>query len=279
MHLSFIICELCHYSQLSVLLVLHLYLYNNRAFLSLQFIYTLLVQTAARMFPSSSPADQLVVSPRRYEHTDHQSGTRLSCNKCPAGTYVSVHCTLVAERECSPCPEGTFTRRENGVVQCHRCRPPCAAAGLVDKVPCTATQDRVCACPPHSFLSGESGSECTPHSRCPPGFRVKRRGSPTQDVLCKPCTKGTFSDVESSTIKCRTHTDCGAQGLVLLTLGTRETNNVCGPPRIDPLTETHPVPVQDVLVQEPMALSSPPLSSLSSTTHKGKSERTVSTLI
>lgn len=249
---------------------------DNRAFLSLQFLYTVLVQTSARMSPSSSPADQPVDSPHRYEHTDHQSGSRLSCNKCPAGTYVSVHCTPVAERECSPCPEGTFTRRENRVVQCHRCRPPCATVGLVDKAPCTATQDRVCACPPHSYLSAWRGSECTPHSLCPPGFRVKKRGSPTQDVLCKPCSKGTFSDVESSTLKCRTHTDCEAQGLALLTLGTRETNNVCGPPRFDPFTGTHPVPVQDVLVQEPMALSSPLLSSLGSTTHKG---RRVSTLI
>lgn len=253
-------------------------MYDNRAFLSSQFIYTVLVQTSARIFPSSSPADQPVLSPRRYEHTDHDSGSRLICNKCPAGTYVSAHCTQVAERECSPCPEGTFTRGENGVAQCHRCRAPCAA-GLVEKAPCAATQDRACACPPHSFLSGESGPECRPHSRCPPGFRVKRRGGETQDVLCKPCTKGTFSDVESSTMKCRTHTDCQAQGLVLLTPGSRETNNVCGPPPMDPLPAAHPVPVQDVLVQEPMALSSPLLSSPSSTTGKGKGKRTVSTLI
>lgn len=247
---------------------------NNRSFLSLQFLYTLLVPTWARMFPSSIPADQLAASPRRYEHADQESGSRLSCNKCPAGTFVSMHCTLEAERECSPCPEGTFTRRENGVVQCHRCRPPCAATGLVDKVPCSATHDRVCACPPHSFLSEQSGSECTAHSLCPLGFGVKRRGGPTQDVLCKPCTKGTFSDVESSTIKCRAHTDCEAQGMVLLTLGTRETNSVCGPP-----TKNHQVPLQDVPIQVPMALSSPLLPSLSTTTHKGKREPTVSTQI
>lgn len=253
-------------------------MYDKWAFLPLQVLYTVLVQTSARVLPSSNPADQLILSPRRYQHTDHDSGVRLVCNKCPAGTYVSVHCSQAAMRECSPCPEGTFTRGENGIEQCHRCRAPCAA-GFIEKVPCTPTQDRVCTCPPNSFLSGEGGSECKPHSLCPPGFRVKRRGSETEDVLCKPCTKGTFSDMGSSMMKCRTHTDCQAQGLVVLSLGTRDTDNVCGPPRVDSPTTTLLVPVQDVLVHEPMTFSSPPLSRLIGTEHKGKGYHSVSSLL
>lgn len=231
----------------------------------------MLVQISTRALTTNSPADQPVLSPRHYQHTDPNSGTQLVCHKCPAGTYVSVHCSQVAMRECSRCPEGTFTRGENGVQQCHRCRAPCPA-GFVEKAPCTATQDRVCTCPPNSFLSGNGGTECRPHSLCPAGTRVKKRGSETEDVLCKPCTKGTFSDVESSTTKCRSHTDCQAQGLVLLTPGTRVTDNVCGLPSS---SVSIPAPLVPVLEQEPMAFSSSPSSpSLTAPAHRGESENT-----
>lgn len=252
------------------------FIFNVHTFFSSQLLYTVLVEISAWALTTSSPADQPLLSPRHYQHTDPDSGTQLVCDKCPAGTYVSVHCSPAAVRECSPCPEGTFTRGENGVQQCHRCRAPCPA-GFIEKAPCTATQDRLCTCPPNSFLSGDGGTECKPYSLCPPGTRVKKRGSETEDVLCKPCTKGTFSDVESRAVKCRTHTDCQAQGLVLLTPGTRDTDNVCGPPSTVPSssssvpTTTLLVPTQTVLLQEPMTSSSSPSSSLTGPAHKGES--------
>ncbi|XP_034383845.1 tumor necrosis factor receptor superfamily member 21 isoform X2 [Cyclopterus lumpus] len=231
---------------------------------------------SARVLTTTSPADQSILSPRHYQHTDPDSGTQLVCDKCPAGTHVSVHCTRTTVRECSRCPEGTFTRGENGMQKCHPCRTPCPA-GFVEKAVCTPIQDRVCTCPPNSYLSADGGAECKPHSLCPPGTRVKRRGSETEDVLCKPCTKGTFSDVESSLVKCPTHRDCQAQGLVLLTLGTKETNNICGAPSADPSSSssspastTTPLgPAQAVLVQRPMTTSSTPSSSLTGPAYKG----------
>lgn len=245
-----------------------------------------MVDISARVLTTTSPADQPLLSPRHYQHTDPNSGTQLVCDKCPAGTYVSVHCSPTAVRECSPCPEGTFTRGENGVQQCHRCQAPCPA-GFIEKVPCTATQDRVCTCPPKSFLSGNGGMECKPHSLCPPGTRVKKRGSETEDVLCKPCTKGTFSDVESSAMKCRTHTDCQAQGLVLLTPGTKDTDNDCGPPSTassssstsSVSTTTLLGPAQTVLIQELMTSSFSPLSSLTGPVNKGESRDPTSSLL
>nr|XP_057946529.1 tumor necrosis factor receptor superfamily member 21 [Doryrhamphus excisus] len=197
-------------------------------FVSSVVLWTLVVEISTQVLTT---ADPLILSPRHYQYIDPDSGAQLVCDKCPAGTYVSVHCSPTSIRECNPCPAGTFTRGENGVVQCHRCRTPCPE-GLIEKVPCTATQDRVCTCPSDSFLSGEGNTECKPHSKCPPGTRVKKRGSETEDVLCKPCTKGTFSrgGGESSALKCQAHVDCRARGLTLLTAGTRETDNVCGPP-------------------------------------------------
>ncbi|XP_068198946.1 tumor necrosis factor receptor superfamily member 21 [Antennarius striatus] len=224
-------------------------------------LYTILVEISARVLTTGSPADQPLLSSRHYQHTDPDTGTQMICNKCPAGTYVSTHCSPAAVRECSPCPEGTFTRRENGAEQCHHCQTPCLA-GFIEKVPCTATQDRVCTCPPNSFLPSGRGTECKPHSLCPAGTRVKKRGSETEDVLCKPCTKGTFSAVESSAMKCQTHTDCQSQGLVLLTPGSRNDDNVCGAPSIDPSssvsTTTPLVPTQAMLVHKPMTSSSSP---------------------
>ncbi|XP_019947310.2 tumor necrosis factor receptor superfamily member 21 [Paralichthys olivaceus] len=239
---------------------------------SVVLLYTVVIDISARAVTTTSPADQLVLSPRHYQHTDPSSGTQLVCDKCPAGTYVSLHCSPTAVRECSPCPEGAFTRGENGVQQCHRCRAPCPK-GFVEKASCTAIQDRTCTCPPNSFLSVESGAECKPHSLCPSGTRVKKRGSATEDVVCKPCTKGTFSDMRSSLVKCRTHTDCQAQGLVLLTPGTRETDNVCAPSTSalssssSSSTITSRGPSQDVPERQTSSFS--PSSSLNGPAHEG----------
>ncbi|XP_036002979.1 tumor necrosis factor receptor superfamily member 21 isoform X1 [Fundulus heteroclitus] len=229
----------------------------------------LVADISARVLTTSATDDQPLLSPRHYQHTDRDSGTQMVCDKCPAGTYVSVHCSPTTVRECSPCPEGTFTRGENGVQQCHRCRSPCPA-GLVEKVPCTATQDRVCTCPPNRFLSRDSGVECKPYSLCPPGTRVKKRGTQTEDVLCKPCTKGTFSREASSAASCRNHTDCQALGMLLLTPGTRQTDNVCGPPSTtsSSVTPTTPLgPAQAVFLQQSMTSSVTP--SLNVPAHKG----------
>lgn len=234
-----------------------------------------MAEISARVLTSTSTDDQPILSPRHYQHTDRDSGTQLVCDKCPAGTYVSVHCSLTAVRECSPCPEGTFTQGENGVQQCHRCRAPCPV-GFVEKVPCTATQDRVCACLANSFLSRDGATKCKPHSLCPQGSRVKKQGTETQDTVCKPCTKGTFSDVKSNAVRCKNHTNCQAQGLVLLIQGTREKDNVCGLPFTTPSSVSYTTPLgptQPVNVQEHIISSI--FTSLKKLTHKGENRNTV----
>ncbi|XP_063351404.1 tumor necrosis factor receptor superfamily member 21 [Pelmatolapia mariae] len=231
---------------------------------------TVVVDISARVLTTSSTDDQPILSQRHYQHTDQDTGTQLVCDKCPAGTYVSIHCSPTSVRECSPCPKGTFTRGENGVQQCHRCRSACPA-GFIEKTPCTATQDRICTCPLNTFLSGDGGAVCKPHSLCPPGKRVKKQGSEKKDVVCKPCSEGTFSDVESSATQCRNHTDCQVQGLVLLSPGTREKDNICGPLSTAPSsasTTTSGGSGQAVLVQEPIISSIFP-APLAGPAHKG----------
>ncbi|XP_006926535.1 tumor necrosis factor receptor superfamily member 21 isoform X2 [Pteropus alecto] len=160
----------------------------------------------------------------KYHHVDRATGQVLTCDKCPAGTYVSEHCTNTSLRVCSSCPVGTFTRHENGIEKCHDCSQPCPWP-MVEKLPCAALTDRECTCPPGMF---QSNGTCAPHTVCPVGWGVRKKGTETEDVRCKQCARGTFSDVPSSVMKCKAYTDCLSQNLVVIKPGTKETDNVCG---------------------------------------------------
>uniref|UniRef100_H0XL41 Tumor necrosis factor receptor superfamily member 21 n=1 Tax=Otolemur garnettii TaxID=30611 RepID=H0XL41_OTOGA len=159
-----------------------------------------------------------------YRHVDRATGQVLICDKCPAGTYVSEHCTNTSLRVCSSCPAGTFTRHENGIERCHDCSQPCPWP-MVEKLPCAALTDRECTCPPGMF---QSNATCAPHTVCPVGWGVRKKGTETEDVRCKQCARGTFSDVPSSVMKCKAYTDCLSQNLVVIKPGTKEADNVCG---------------------------------------------------
>ncbi|XP_004044197.2 tumor necrosis factor receptor superfamily member 21 [Gorilla gorilla gorilla] len=159
-----------------------------------------------------------------YRHVDRATGQVLTCDKCPAGTYVSEHCTNTSLRVCSSCPVGTFTRHENGIEKCHDCSQPCPWP-MIEKLPCAALTDRECTCPPGMF---QSNATCAPHTVCPVGWGVRKKGTETEDVRCKQCARGTFSDVPSSVMKCKAYTDCLSQNLVVIKPGTKETDNVCG---------------------------------------------------
>ncbi|XP_045154606.1 tumor necrosis factor receptor superfamily member 21-like [Echinops telfairi] len=162
-----------------------------------------------------------------YHHVDRATGQVLTCDKCPAGTYVSEHCTNTSLRVCSSCPRGTFTRHENSIEKCHECSQPCPGS-MVQKLPCAALTDRECTCPPGMF---RSHATCASHTVCPVGWGVRKKGTELEDVQCKQCPWGTFSDVPSSVLKCKAYADCLSQNLVVIKPGTKEADNVCGPPR------------------------------------------------
>uniref|UniRef100_A0A8D1JMZ2 TNF receptor superfamily member 21 n=1 Tax=Sus scrofa TaxID=9823 RepID=A0A8D1JMZ2_PIG len=173
----------------------------------------------------------------KYHHVDRVTGQVLTCDKCPAGTYVSEHCTNTSLRVCSSCPMGTFTRHENGIEKCHQCSQPCPWP-MVEKLPCAALTDRECTCPPGMF---QSNGTCAPHTVCPVGWGVRKKGTEMEDVRCKQCARGTFSDVPSSTMRCKAYTDCLSQNLVVIKLGTKEADNVCGPlPSVSSTTPPSP---------------------------------------
>ncbi|NXU48387.1 TNR21 factor, partial [Turnix velox] len=166
------------------------------------------------------------LSPGKYRHLDRATNKELICDKCPAGTYVSKHCTKSTLRECSPCPDGTYTKHENGIERCHSCRAPCELP-MIEKTHCTALTDRECTCLSGTFQTNDT---CVPYTVCPVGWGVRKKGTETEDVRCKPCPRGTFSDVPSSVMKCKTYTDCFAKNMVVIKPGTKESDNVCGSP-------------------------------------------------
>ncbi|XP_078069004.1 tumor necrosis factor receptor superfamily member 21 [Mustelus asterias] len=160
----------------------------------------------------------------KYRHRDRATGIEIDCDKCPAGTHVAQHCTSTSLRVCSHCKNGTFTKHENGIDQCHTCRR--CVAPMIEKFPCTNYSDRECTCRPGTFLSNNI---CVVYAVCAIGWRVKKKGSETEDVKCKPCPRGTFSDVPSSP-RCKTLTNCSEQGLEISEPGNRKRDNICGLP-------------------------------------------------
>ncbi|XP_064001821.1 tumor necrosis factor receptor superfamily member 21 isoform X2 [Pogoniulus pusillus] len=195
---------------------------------------TLLVLLGTTDGQSKLTAEQNAISlpPSKYRHFDRATNKELICDKCPAGTYVSKHCTKSTLRECSPCPDGTFTKHENGIERCHPCRKPCELP-MIEKTHCTALNDRECACLSGTFQTNDT---CVPYTVCPVGWGVRKKGTETEDVRCKPCPRGTFSDVPSSVMKCKTYTDCFAKNMVVIKPGTKESDNVCGSPASLPNT-------------------------------------------
>ncbi|KAG9468782.1 hypothetical protein GDO78_021949 [Eleutherodactylus coqui] len=186
-------------------------------------------------------ADPVQFSDKKtYLYTIPALKINVTCDKCPAGTYVSKHCNATELRVCSPCSNGTFTRHENGNDRCHNCSLPCEPP-MVLKMPCSALSDRECSCPNATyFLNGT----CVNHTRCPKGWGVRKKGSETENVKCRMCAHGTYSDVPSHTLRCKTQTNCSGLGLVVLKPGTNERDNTCGPLPSSPSKDFYAPPAE-----------------------------------
>lgn len=63
---------------------------------------------------------------------------------------------------------------------------------------------------------------------CFVGWGVWKKGIEIEDVWCKQCVWGIFLDVFFSVMKCKVYIDCLSQNLVVIKLGIKEVDNVCG---------------------------------------------------
>uniref|UniRef100_G1RFE5 Tumor necrosis factor receptor superfamily member 1B n=1 Tax=Nomascus leucogenys TaxID=61853 RepID=G1RFE5_NOMLE len=135
---------------------------------------------------------------------------QMCCSKCPPGQHAKVFCTKTSDTVCDSCEDSTYTQLWNWVPECLSCGSRCSS-DQVETQACTREQNRVCTCRPgwYCALSKQEGCRlCTPLRKCRPGFGVAKSGTETSDVVCKPCTPGTFSNTTSSTDICRPHQIC-----------------------------------------------------------------------
>lgn len=115
------------------------------------------------------------------------------CNtptSCPAGWYVAVEPTAIADTDCDPCPPGSYTdvtdqpscfpcslgttfQPASGATKCLPVTPCTPGEFLV--LPATATTDQLCTvCPGGTISNATDATSCTP---CPSGHYAPRNSS------------------------------------------------------------------------------------------------------
>ncbi|XP_055471259.1 tumor necrosis factor receptor superfamily member 14 isoform X2 [Psammomys obesus] len=113
-----------------------------------------------------------------------------------AGYHVKHPCSEQTGTVCAPCPPQTYTAHANGLSKCLPCGVCDPDMGLVTWQECSSRNDTVCRCSPGYFCETQEGAHCSmclPHTTCPPGHRVQRRGTYSQDTVCANCPTGSFS--------------------------------------------------------------------------------------
>ncbi|XP_069327934.1 tumor necrosis factor receptor superfamily member 25-like isoform X2 [Eulemur rufifrons] len=109
----------------------------------------------------------------------------LCCKLCPAGHYVSRHCSTNHSRgECTPCAPDAFMAHSNSRLYCQPCNQ-CRE----DQEPvtnCSATSDRECQCKTGQYYcdSADCTEGCFRCSRCPEGRKPLRPCNATADTVC-----------------------------------------------------------------------------------------------
>ncbi|KAK0147449.1 Tumor necrosis factor receptor superfamily member 14 [Merluccius polli] len=153
------------------------------------------------------------------------------CPACPAGMYVTKHCTKYVSTSCKPCKEGTYQDNVNGRERCYSCSTVDCNAGLGLKVKkvCTPTSDALCENLDGYFCIDYNRGGCIAaqrHMVCSPGQYISQRGTADKDTECLQCTDGSFSDGTSSS--CQPHTKCESVGLKQIQPGSDSTDSECG---------------------------------------------------
>ncbi|XP_067095319.1 tumor necrosis factor receptor superfamily member 1B isoform X4 [Osmerus mordax] len=156
-------------------------------------------------------------------------GSNLCCKKCLPGTRFRKQCSATTETECEQCPETQYIDTYHYIRNCLKCSKCNEDKGLQYFQKCSKTTQARCTCQPGKYcITGfKSCEECMSYTSCKPGHGVSRNGSADSDVKCAPCPDGTFSDMLSYTQPCQRHTDCKAQGSVMLHPGNATSDSVC----------------------------------------------------
>ncbi|XP_060714127.1 tumor necrosis factor receptor superfamily member 1B [Tachysurus vachellii] len=151
------------------------------------------------------------------------------CSKCRAGTRKVSDCTGEKDTVCEDCPAGMYSGM-NYYPNCFTCSKCQEDKGMEYARPCTRESDAVCVCKSGWFclFNDDPCTSCERHTMCSPGKGAVKPGTATENVVCRKCLTGTFSNVTSSET-CRSHTRCELQGRTVLRPGNTTTDTVCGP--------------------------------------------------
>ncbi|XP_077930011.1 tumor necrosis factor receptor superfamily member 14 isoform X2 [Halichoerus grypus] len=151
------------------------------------------------------------------------------CPKCSPGYRVKEACGELTGTLCVPCEPGTYTAHLNGLSECLHCRVCDPAMGLVTRQKCSRKENTVCVCDQGHFCVSEDGddcAECRPHTPCPPGQRVRARGTEWHDRVCEDCPPGTFS--ASGTLEeCQPWSTCSGPFQTQADPGTSSSDVTC----------------------------------------------------
>ncbi|XP_033613284.1 tumor necrosis factor receptor superfamily member 11A [Fukomys damarensis] len=183
----------------------------------------------AQQAPGLEPRTQPVVtfqvtlpcaSDRHYEHAGR------CCNKCEPGKYMSSKCTTTSDSACLPCGPDEYLDTWNEEDKCLLHKVCDTGKALVAVDPGNRTAPRRCAC-----MAGYHWSQdcecCRRNSECAPGFGAQHPLQLNVDTVCEPCLAGYFSDVFSSTDKCKPWTNCTVLEKTEEHHGTEKSDVVC----------------------------------------------------
>ncbi|KAM4871604.1 tumor necrosis factor receptor superfamily member 1B [Thomomys bottae] len=150
---------------------------------------------------------------------------RKCCSMCPPGQHVRHFCTETIDTICADCENSTYTRLWNSLSTCMSCNAPCSP-DQIEIQACTRERNQACTCRPGWYcMLGKplNCRQCMPLRKCGPGYGVARKGTANANILCTPCSPGTFSNTISSTDTCRPHRVCG----VLAVPGNASMDAIC----------------------------------------------------
>ncbi|CAO2589985.1 Tumor necrosis factor receptor superfamily member 1B [Lemmus lemmus] len=194
------------------------------------------VPAQVTLTPYASESGDLCQKPKEY----YNKGAQLCCAACPPGQHVKYSCTKTADTVCADCKTGTFTKLWNHLPECLSCGSPCNPDQVVTQK-CTKQQDLVCTCKADMYCAllrnTNSCRQCMRLSKCGPGFGVASARAANEDVVCRACAPGTFSNTTSSTDMCKPHRRCN----ILAIPGNASADAVCAPESPAPNTVTRAV--------------------------------------
>ncbi|XP_030302075.1 tumor necrosis factor receptor superfamily member 11A isoform X2 [Calypte anna] len=157
---------------------------------------------------------------RHYEYSGR------CCTKCEPGKYMSARCTGTSDSVCQPCGPNEYMDVWNEEEKCLLHKICDQGKALREVNPGNSTFQRQCACT-MGYHWNEDCDCCQRNTICAPGFGAEHPVQQDKDTTCTPCPRGSFSNVASSTDKCKSWTNCTALGMKEIVPGTEKSDAVC----------------------------------------------------